>query len=175
MTVKENKKNFYCDFFILRQLVEVANPPEDISTYQLKEGEVEMVRPKYNPDTVEFLGLYEMVGFIVARASPKELFFKYRYDCEKSKVLYWHYRRIPNSFSGIIFNRHCTMTESGKVDSEKSNIYFFLSSITDRSEEINKYLNDVWISPINISQQLVGGLAQVLILLSSICTVLMKN
>ena len=30
--------------------------------------------------------------------------------------------------------------------------YFFLPSITDRSEEINKYLNDVSVTPIDISQ-----------------------
>lgn len=52
-----------------------------------------MVRPKYNPDTGEFLGLYETVGIIVVRGSPKELFFNYGYDRKKSKVLYSHYRR----------------------------------------------------------------------------------
>ena len=72
---KKNKKNFYCDFFILGQLVQAANPPEDISTYQLNKGEVKMVRPKQNPNTGEFLGLYETVGFIVVGGSPKELFF----------------------------------------------------------------------------------------------------
>ena len=74
-TVKKKKKNFYCDFFILGQLVQAANPPEDISTYQLNKGEVKMVRPKQNPNTGEFLGLYETVGFIVVGGSPKELFF----------------------------------------------------------------------------------------------------
>ena len=45
------------------------------------------------------------------------------------------------------------MIESGEVDGEKSNIYFFLPPITYRSKEINKYLNNVSISPIDLSQQ----------------------
>ena len=35
------------------------------------------------------------------------------------------------------------MIESGEVEGEMSNIFFFLPSITDRSEDINKYLNNV--------------------------------
>ena len=33
-----------------------------------------------------------------------------------------------------------------------SNIYFFLPAITDRSKDINQYLNNVSISPIDITQ-----------------------
>ena len=47
-----------------------------------------MARPKYNPETGEFLRLYETVGFMVVRRSPEEVFFKYGYDKDKSKVLY---------------------------------------------------------------------------------------
>ena len=45
------------------------------------------------------------------------------------------------------------MIESGEADAEFSNIYFFPSSITSRNEEINKYLKNVSISPIDITQQ----------------------
>ena len=44
------------------------------------------------------------------------------------------------------------MIESGKAEDECSNIYFFLPSITDRSEDINKYLNNVSIFPVDITQ-----------------------
>ena len=88
------------------QILEVANPPEDISTYILKENEVKMIRPKYDAETGEFLGLYKNFGFIVVRGSPDEVFFNYGYNKDKSKVLYSPYRRrIPNSFSRTIFNR----------------------------------------------------------------------
>ena len=75
-----------------------------------------MIRPKYNADTGEFLGLYETVGFMVVEGSPDEVFFNYGYNRDKSKVLHSHYgRRIPNSFSGIIFNCHRTI-ETGEID-----------------------------------------------------------
>ena len=144
LTVKENKKIYYCDSFVLGQIVEAANPPEDISTYVLKENKVKMIRPKSNAETGEFLGLYETVRFMVVRGSPDEVFFNYGYNKDKSKVLYLDYRRrIPNSFSGTIFNRHRAMIETGEIDSDFSNIYFFLLSITDRSEDINQYLKNV--------------------------------
>ena len=129
LTVKKNqKKIYYCDFFVLGQIVEAANPPEDISTYVLKANEVKIIRPKYNGETGEFLGLYETVGFMVVRGSPDEVFFNYGYGKDKSKVLYSHYRRkISDSISGTIFNRHRAMIETGEIDSEFSNIYFFLS------------------------------------------------
>ena len=87
-----------------------------------------MVRPCYDPKTGEFKGLYETIGYLVLRGSPEKVFFNYRFDREKSKVLCLHYRRrIPNSFSGTIFNRHRTMIESEVVDGDFSKIYFFSS------------------------------------------------
>ena len=116
-----------------------------------------MIRPCYDSETGHFKGLYETIGYVVVRGSPEEVFFNYGYDCEKSKILYLHYeRRIPNSFSRTI-NRYRTMIESGKVEVDFSNNYFFLPAITDRSEEINQYLNNVSISPIDITQKQLGG------------------
>ena len=69
-------------------------------------------------------------------------------------ILYSHYRRrIPNSISGTIFNHHRAMIGTGEIDSESSNIYFFLPSVSDRSEDINIYLRNVSISPIDITQK----------------------
>ena len=137
----------------LGQIVEATNPPEDISTYVLKENEVKMMRPKYNAEVGKFLSIYETVEFMVVRGSPDEVFFSYGYDKDKFKVLYSHYRqRIPKSFSGTIFNRHRAIIETGEIDSEFSNIYFFLPSTTDRSKNINQYLKSVSISLIDITQ-----------------------
>ena len=111
-----------------------------------------MVRPCYDPKTGEFKGLQVTISFLVLRHSPEEVFFDYGYDCEKSKILYSHYRRrIPNSFSGTKFNRHGTTIESGQAEGNFSNIFFFLA-ITDRSEKINQYLNNISIFPIEITQ-----------------------
>ena len=49
------------------------------------------------------------------------------------------------------------MIESVEVEVDFSNNYFFLPVITDRSEEINQYLNNVSISPIDITQKQLGG------------------
>ena len=74
-----------------------------MSSYTPKENEVKMIRPRYDPKMGELKGLYETIGYLVVRGSPKEVFFNYRYDREKSKVLYLYYRRrIPNSFPGTI-------------------------------------------------------------------------
>ena len=117
LTIKKYKKIFYCDYFILGQIVESSNPPQDVSSQTLKENRVKMVRPRCDPKTSEFKGLYETLGYLVLRGSPDEVFFNYGLDREKSKVLYSHYRgRTPNYFSGTIFNRHRTMIESEEVD-----------------------------------------------------------
>ena len=84
-----------------------------------------MVRPCYDPETDKFCSLHQTVGFLVVRGSPEEVLFNYGFNKEKSKVFYSHYwRKIPNSFSGTIFNRHRTMIESGEIEGEMSNIFF---------------------------------------------------
>ena len=83
--------------------------------------------------------------YLVVRGLPEEVFLNYRFDQEKSKVLYSYYRkRIPNSFSGTIFNRQFTMTENGKGEGDFSRIYFIL--LVDRLKEKNQHLNNVSIS-----------------------------
>ena len=70
------------------------------------------------------------MGYVVVRGLPEEVFFNYGFDKEKSKILYWTYRRrMPSSFSGTSFNRHKSMIESEEVEGDFSNIYFFLPAI----------------------------------------------
>ena len=52
------------------------------------------------------------------------------------------------------------MIESGEVEGEFSNIFFFPTLYNYRSEEIDKYLNNVSISPIDITQQQLNGWAE---------------
>ena len=112
-----------------------------------------MVRTKYTPQTGEFLGLYETVGFMVVRGSPDEVFFNYGFEKEKSQVLYSHYRRrIPNSFNGTIFNRHHVLIER-RSWCRIFKYLFFTSATTNINEEINKYLNNFSTSTIDVSQE----------------------
>ena len=55
-------------------MINSSNPPENISSYTLKENEVRMIRPKYDRSTGQFKSLYETVGFLVVRRSPEEIF-----------------------------------------------------------------------------------------------------
>ena len=83
LTVKKNKKILYCEFFIIGQTVETTNTPQDIFSYNWNENEVKMVRQPYDAKTGEFKGLYETVGFLVARDSPEEVFLNHGFDKEK--------------------------------------------------------------------------------------------
>ena len=87
LTIQKNKKIYYRDYFILGQVIEVCNPPNDILKYELKDREVKFLCPRYNKDTGEFLGLYETIGLLVLRGDAEEIFLNYGYDQEKSKVL----------------------------------------------------------------------------------------
>ena len=40
---------FYCNFFIVGQILKSSNPPKDVSSYNLKENEVKTVRPRCDP------------------------------------------------------------------------------------------------------------------------------
>ena len=44
------------------------------------------------------------------------------------------------------------MIENEVVENDYSNLFYFLPSTTDQSEEIKKYLNNVSITPTDISQ-----------------------
>lgn len=45
------------------------------------------------------------------------------------------------------------MIEGGELEGDFSKLYFFLLSVTDRSEEINQYLKNVSISPVDIKRE----------------------
>ena len=120
-----------------------------MSKYELQDREVKFFCPRYHKDTGEFLGLYETVGLLGVRGDAEEIFLNYEYDKEKSKVLYLNYRRkTPNSFCGNIFNRQRSV-----IECEETSLYFFLPTITDRSEMVNQYLNNISISPLDIKQE----------------------
>ena len=154
LTIQKSKKIYNADYFLLGQIIEAMNPPNDIKNYKVKNPEVKHLRPKYNPETGEFLGISETIGFLVVRGDPFEVFLNYGYNLEKSKILYSTFRKKnPSSFCGTMFNRQKQLVESGEVDLKMSQLLFYLPSITDRSEEINQYLKNVNISPFDVTQK----------------------
>ena len=105
--------------------------------------------------TGQFLGFYETIGYLVVRRDEEEQFLNYGYCEENPKILYsYHKRRIPNSFRGTLFNRHRMLSQAGQLKTDFSNTYFFLSSVTDRSESINQHMGSVNLTPIDLVETL---------------------
>ena len=60
-----------------------------------------MYRPRYDPVTGTFLGLYKILGYIMVSGDPQEYFLDYGYSKQNLKILHSHYKkRVPSSFSG---------------------------------------------------------------------------
>ena len=60
--------------------------------------------------------------------------------------------RIPNSFSCTMFNCHRIHFQSGALNTQFSKIYFFLPSISDLTESINRHMGSVNLVPIGIPE-----------------------
>ena len=101
LTIKDNNRLYYADYYILCQVIECLNPPEDISNYVCQDREVKNYRPRYDAVTGTFFGLFETLSYLNVRGDPNEHFLDYRFCKENSKILYFHHKtRIPSSFSG---------------------------------------------------------------------------
>ena len=114
LSYKDNKKVYYTDIFIIGQVTQLLNLPENLEDYELKPNEVKIIRSKYHTVTGQFLGLENSLGYMTVCGDAIENFFDYGFSKEKSKVLYsTHNMKIPTSFSTTIFNRHRIQFESG--------------------------------------------------------------
>ena len=150
---KYNKKIYYGDYFLVGQINECLNPPEDFENYELGEREVKMFHPRYDAITGKLKSLSETLGYIMVCGDTDEHFLDYGFSKQNSKILYSvHKKRMPSSFSGTFFNRNGIQCESESLQTNHSHIYFFLSSTTDRIEEINRHMGSVNLLPIDISE-----------------------
>ena len=111
--------------------------------YECQSNEAKIYHPKYDTVSGEFLGLFQTLGYLTVWGDSGECFLGYGYREGNSKILYSHYKmKILNSFLGSMFYRHRIQFES-ILNTDSSNIYFFLHSTTDRVEDINKYMGSV--------------------------------
>ena len=102
----------------------------------------------YDVTTRKFLGVKEFVGYIMIRNQEDEVFLSYGYSSEHSTSLYCYQKQpIPNIFRGTAFNSHKL---SNYLDSKAEilDICFYLPSITDRKEDINRYKDMVSLIPV---------------------------
>ena len=107
--------------------------------------------PIYDLATGDFLGVNEAVGYIMLRNQEDEVFLSYGYSEEHASTLFCHQKQpIPNVFRGTAFNSHRLSTHL-ENKSVMSDICFYLSSITDRKEDINRYKSMVSLVPVTSS------------------------
>ena len=148
LIIKDNKRLYYVNFYILGQVMECLNPPEDISNYVCQDREVKVYRLKYDIVTRKCLGLYETLGYLSVRSDPNEHFSDYGFVKRTQK---YYILIIKEGFQvlsvGHFFNRCKVQFESGGLQTTFSKVYYFLPSTTDRSEEINRHLRSVNLSP----------------------------
>ena len=153
LTFKDRKSLIYCDYAVLGQIVPFKSQPEsDIDEFISKDNKfVKIYTPSYHLNTGEFLGIDEMVGYIMLRNVENEVFFSYGYSEEHASTLFCHQKQsIPNIFRGTAFNSHRLNTHL-ENKSTMSDICFYLPSITDRKEDINRYKSMVSLIPVTSS------------------------
>ena len=152
-TVKNGEIAMYLHNFIIGQLIIAANQPKDIATYICSKNEVKLLSCVYEIESGQFKGIREQVAFIVLRGDVDETFLSYGFDKIKSKLLYsFSKRQIPNAFVSVAFKKHFEQIMSDENDrNESSSLFYFLPSQSDRKEDINQYMNNVALSPIDIT------------------------
>ena len=140
--MKERDTMIYCDYIILGQVVVFRSPPEGENIDDLIKNDKKLVKiymPMYDITTRKFLDVKESVGYIMIRNKEDEVFLSYGYSSEYSTTLYCYQKQpIPNIFRGTAFNTHKLSTYL-ENKTQRSYICFYLPSITDRKEVINRY------------------------------------
>ena len=145
---KDGEPVIYCDYVLLGQLLILKNPGNEPT---INSSYVNLYSPSYDREHGRFLGVKETLAYIMIRGYKDETFYTYGFDPQKSTILYCYSRQLmPNIFKGTAFNCHNLLSVAeGKPTS--SNLCFFLPSITDRKEEINRYKDQVALIPITFT------------------------
>ena len=99
------------------------------------------------------MGCMKLLVTLWSGETHKSIFLDYGFNKENSKILHFYYKkRLPNSFSAT-FNRHKMQYESGAFFERKfSNLYYFLPSINDRVEKIDRHMGSINLTPIDIPE-----------------------
>ena len=126
------------------QLICAKHLSEDFDNYDCKPDEVKFYVLIYNNKTGEFKGIQNWLVFIRVRGDEDKMYLSYRYDEDKSSVLYSNVEQIlPNIFQGTFFKKHNPMLLDQRAVQEYSELFFFLPSTTDGKEKINQFQKNV--------------------------------
>ena len=145
----------YLDFFnvIISQILPVANHPADIDlgNHKYQDNEVLLYVPLYNTENGLYRGLDKKFVNIILRGDINETLYSYDHNKEKSKILYCLNKQpLPNIFQCTAFKKHMSyLLDQKKLQFSK--MFMFLSSTLDQKEELNQYLNNVNLHPIDVS------------------------
>ena len=146
----------YLHNFIIGQLIIAANQPEDISTYICSKNEVKLLSCVYDLESGDFKGIREQIAFIVLRGDVDETFLSYGFNKIKSKVLYsFSKQQIPNAFVSVAFKKHFDEIMNENKSDIKSSLFYYLPLVSDRKEAINQFKNNVSLSPVNVTLELI--------------------
>ena len=144
LTLKGGDHAIYLDYVVLGQLICAKHLSEDFDNYDCKLDEVKFYVLIYNNKTGEFKGIQNWLVFIRVRGDEDKMYLSYRYDEDKSSVLYSNVKQIlPNIFQGTFFKKHNPMLLDQRAVQEYSELFFFLPSTTDRKEKINQFQKNV--------------------------------
>ena len=162
LTVKDGEVMIYCDYVILGQLIALKNSPEDLDE-AIKNDKTntltKMFVPIYDTTTGQFFGVKETLGYIMARNELEESFLTYGYSAEDSAILFCYSKQpMPNIFRSAAFNAHKLQTYADS-STQMSDVFFYLPSITDRKESINRYKDQVSLIPVSCNIQEVSKFA----------------
>ena len=159
LTLKDRDSIIYCDYIILGQIIPFKSQPEsDIDEFISKDKKfVKIYLPIYDSVSGGFLGVNEAVGYIILRNQEDEVFLSYGYSEERAATLFCYQKQpIPNVFRGTAFNSHRLSTHL-ENKSLMSDICFYLPSITDRKEDINRYKSMVSLLPVTSTIKDING------------------
>ena len=119
-------------------------------SYVCEQNEVKLNTCIYDLATGEFHGLNTEFAFIVLRGDSNEIFFSYGFDSDKAAVLYsTPKQKNPDpSNQPLLKNIILKLLMRGERK-EYSALFYYLSSITDRKEEVNQHRNNVNLSPVD--------------------------
>ena len=85
----------------------LAQQPKDIESNVPRENEVNILRPRYNIITDEFLGIEYCIALITVRNDVDEQLFDYGCNKDNSKLMFSTKKlKIPSSFKSTIFGQH---------------------------------------------------------------------
>ena len=96
---KDNKKIYYANYYILGQVNESLNPPENLEIHEFKYREVKLYCPQFDNVTGNFEGLYETLGYIMAHGDMGEHFLDSK---QNSKIL----RSFTRNVCQTVFQLH---------------------------------------------------------------------